>query len=78
MAWLEPRPGVEGAVWHEGGQTEVSEGYTLHPCEAPLLVFVTKASGFSVGPHLPLVVSPQNMGSQQTTEASLPPGHQCP
>lgn len=45
MSYLGPGLGVEGAVWHEGDQTEASEGYTLHPFEAPYLVFATKASG---------------------------------
>lgn len=48
---------VEGAVSHEGGQTKASEEYTLHPPEAPFLVFATKTSGFHLGSQLYLVVN---------------------
>lgn len=78
MGYLGPGLGVESAVWREGDQTEVSEGSTLHPLEASFLDFVTKTSGFHLGLQLSLVVSPQNMGSQLTTEASSSPRHQCP
>jgi hypothetical protein len=70
--------GVEGVVWHEGDQTEASEGYTLHPPEAPYLVFATKASGVHPGPQLSLVVSPQNMGSQSTTKPPYHPDTKAP
>lgn len=57
MTYLGPGLGVEGAVSHEGDQTKASEEYTLHPLEAPFLVFATKTSGFHLGSQLYLVVN---------------------
>lgn len=71
MTYLGPGLGVEDAVWHEGGQTEASEGYTLHPLEALFLVFATKTSGFHLGSQLSHIFIEH--GQSIDSEASLSP-----